>query len=179
MFSLKSSSSQSQKMAAGKERQRCDGQGHTSDKCRFRTYTCRFCNAKGHIAKACRKKKQSKKETLPMRAKGGQRTDHIEKAEVSIIHMLSDTRSGPKATLEVAGRDLELDVDTGASVTVLLHHVYSQYLKYVQLQKSKTALRSYSCKPLRVVGEATVPVRYGNQHTMGRMLVVHAPSKPQ
>ena len=98
---------------------------------------------------------------------------------MSIIHTLSDTRSGPKAVIEVAGRDLELDVDTGASVTVLLHHVYSQYLKYVQLQKSKIALRSFSCQPLRVVGESTVQVRYGNRHTMGQMLVVHAPSKPQ
>ena len=97
---------------------------------------------------------------------------------MSIIHTVSDTKGGPKVTLEVAGLDLELDVDTGASVTVLPQHVYSQYLKHVQLQKSKTAMRSYSGQPLRVVGEATVPVRYGNQHTMGRMLVVHAPSKP-
>ena len=141
------------------ECQRCDGRGHTSDKCRFRTYTCRFCNVKGHIAKACRKKKQNEKETLPRHAKGGQRMHHIEEAEVSTIHTLSDTKGCPKVTLEVAGRDLELDVDTGASVTVLPRHVYSQYLKHVQLQKSKIALRSYSGQPIRVVGEATVPVR--------------------
>ena len=97
---------------------------------------------------------------------------------MSTIHTLSNTKGGPKVTLEVAGRDLELDVDTGASVTVLPHHVHSQYLKHVQLQKSKIALRSYSGQPLRVVSEATVPIRYGDQHTMGQMLVVHAPSKP-
>ena len=44
---------------------------------------------------------------------------------MSTIHTLSDTKGGPKVTLEVAGRDLELAVDTGASVTVLPHHVYS------------------------------------------------------
>ena len=69
-------------------------------------------------------------------------------------------------------------------MTVLPHHVYSQYLKYVQLQKSKIALRSYSGQPLHVVGDQfrasymAVPVQYGDQHTMRRMLVVHAPSKP-
>ena len=179
MFSLKSSSSQSQRTTATeKECQECDGRGHNSDKCRFRTYTCRFCNVKGHIAKACRKKKQNEKETLPRHAKGGQRTHHIEEAVVSTIHTLSDTKGGPKVTLEVAGRDLELDVDTGASVTVLPHHVYSKYLKHVQLQKSKIAVQSYSGQPLRAVGEATVPVRYGDQYTMGRMLVARAPSKP-
>ena len=92
--------------------------------------------------------KAKRKGNVPRHAKGGQRTHHIEEAEVSIVHTLSDTKGGPKLTLEVVGRDLELDVDTGASVTVLPRHVYSQYLKHVQLQKSKIALRSYSGQPL-------------------------------
>ena len=37
---------------------RCDGT-HTADKCRFINAICRFCNIKGHIESACRKKKKS------------------------------------------------------------------------------------------------------------------------
>ncbi|RUS86700.1 hypothetical protein EGW08_005574 [Elysia chlorotica] len=38
---------------------RCDG-AHTPESCRFATAICRFCNIKGHIEAACRKKKHQK-----------------------------------------------------------------------------------------------------------------------
>ncbi|GFN94727.1 transposon tf2-6 polyprotein [Plakobranchus ocellatus] len=48
---------------------RCD-RAHSADTCRFATVTCRFCNIKGHIESACRKKKRQQHVKIVKAARG-------------------------------------------------------------------------------------------------------------
>ena len=170
---------------------RCDGRGHDSDKCWYKTSTCQFCNVKGHIAKACRKRKQTEQ-------KGGQKsnaskpptgkqlqkprahqTHQVEEdEEVSLICTLPEKSGSPKVQVEVAGTLLTMDVDTGASMTVIPTHIFSQFLTHVKLHTSKVKLQTYSGEALTVKGEAFVPIRYGNQTAREKMVVVEVKNKP-
>lgn len=80
--------------------------------------------------------------------------------------------------MEVAGRELEMVVDTGATVTVIPTTVYRSVLSHVPLQSSTVQLQSYCGKQLPVKGEATVPVRYLDQEFTEKFVVVDVKNKP-
>ena len=73
-------------------------------------------------------------------------------------------KGGVTITLEVAGSQILMEVDTGATVTVIPISVYEQYQSHVQLHASTVSLKTYSNGSLKVKGEASVPVTYGEQH---------------
>jgi hypothetical protein len=174
---------------------RCEGRGHDSDRCWYKSSMCQFCNIRGHIAKACRKRKQ-------MEQKGGQKSHNskppIQKQpqkpsqksrpnptyqveddeEVSLNYTLTDKPVSPKVQVEVAGTLLTMDVDTGASLTVIPAHIFRRVLTHVQLQKSNVKLQTYSGEALTVKGEAFVPIRYGDQTAHEKMVVVEVKNKP-
>ena len=171
---------------------RCDGRNHDSEKCWYKSATCRVCNVRGHIAKACRKRRQSgqkyqasygsefqnrkqaSKSTIPRH-----QTNQVEEDdEVSIIYTLTDKQSSPKVTVEVAGALVTLDVDTGSSMTVIPAYIYKRFLTHVKLQKSRVKLQTYCREPLTVRGEAYVPIRYGNQTAREKMVVFEVQNKP-
>ncbi len=81
-------------------------------------------------------------------------------------------------TIEVAGRNVEMEVDTGASVSVAPTQIYSEVLSHVQLKKSTAQLQSYSGELLKVKGEAVVPIKYEMQQSMERLIVVDVSDKP-
>ena len=106
----------------------------------------------GHIAKACRKRKQSgqkyqasydsgfqNRKQASKSTKPRHQTNQVEEDdEVSIIYTLTDKQSSPKVTVKVAGALLTMDVDTGASrsMTVIPAYIYKRILTHVKLQKS-------------------------------------------
>ena len=81
-------------------------------------------------------------------------------------------------TIEVAGRNVEMEVDTGASVSVVPTQMYSEVLFHIQLKKSTAQLQSYSGERLKVKGEAVAPIKYGMQQSMERLIVVDVSDKP-
>ena len=87
-------------------------------------------------------------------------------------------KGGVKITLEVAGNQIPMEVATGATVTVVPISVYEQYLSHVQLHASTVSLKTYSGGSLKVKGEATVPVRYVEQHATAKIIVVDVRGKP-
>ena len=80
---------------------RCDG-AHSPDACRFANVTCRYCNIKGHIEAACRKKISQQKQ----QQKG------------QPLKMLKTVRGSPSKPLTqlflLAGKEVELEIDTGS-----------------------------------------------------------------
>ena len=71
-----------------------------------------------------------------------------------------------------------MEVDTGATVTVILKAIYEERLKHVQLKSSKAKLQAYSEQALNVVGKAMVPVEYKGQQSTEEIIVVDVPDKP-
>ena len=83
-----------------------------------------------------------------------------------------------KVNMTVAGRELELIVDTDATITVIPRETYEKQLSHVKLQSSNLKLQSYCGQTLSVRGEAVVKVRYGDKEIRGRVVVVNAANKP-
>ena len=63
--------------------------------------------------------------------------------------------------MEIEGKTLDMEVDTGAAVSVIAENVYRQNFGYVVLQESHWLLKSYSGHKLDTVGEIEVHVVYG------------------
>ena len=66
-----------------------------------------------------------------------------------------------------------MEVDTGATVTVISISVYEQYVSYVQLHAITVTLKMYSGGSLKVKREAIVLIRYGEQHATTKIIVVN------
>ena len=128
---------------------------------------CYRCNGKGHVPDKCQMKSR---ECYLCHKKG-----HIAKACRS--NGLG-SQDAIKINMTVAGRELELIVDTGTTITVIPRETYEKQLSHVKLQSSNVKLQSYCGQTLSVRGEAVVPVRYGDQEIRGRVVVVNAANKP-
>ena len=71
----------------------------------------------------------------------------------------------------IDGKSLDMELDTGASVTIIPKSVWSDVLAAKPLQQTDVKLRSYSGHEIPVVGEAKVQVSYGNQHACLSVIV--------
>ena len=106
-------------------------------------------------------------------------TYQVDEEDVCTIYNFNRKESS-KVNVDIAGRSIEMIVDTGASITVISEdvYVYKAELAHIKLQKSTVKLQSCCGKLLKVQGEATVSVRYGEQEFCDKLVVVDAPGKP-
>ena len=96
---------------------------------------------------------------------------------VGALHALSG-KGAVTVTVEVAGKDIEMELDTEATSTVAPTSLYEKHLKHVRLEPSSAKLQSYCGQPLRVRGETMVPINYQDQQMRGRLLVADVGNKP-
>ena len=62
------------------------------------------------------------------------------------------TDSHIKVQLEIQGNEMTMEVDTGASVSIISNIVYSENFSDISLQKSDTMLKTYNGEPIKVLG---------------------------
>ena len=60
------------------------------------------------------------------------------------------------ACIEVEGSEIMMEVDTGASVSLVSERTYNKYWPNKRLEKSAVTLRTYSKEKLRILGSMTV-----------------------
>ena len=172
---------------------RCLGAGHLPSECRFKAAKCNKCLRTGHIAKACR----SKAPAAPRRTQHSQdhqkkdfqfrkskRVAHIgnnspqqgvgtsdEDSPVDIIHVHSVSPQVPdsyKVPVELNGKSLLMELDTGAAVSLVSEQTWSTQLNSPALQPTSLKLQSYPNRKLQVLGCCTIPVRV---HETGRQSI--------
>ena len=157
---------------------RCGTKGHTPQNCRFKTQTCHFCKGQGHISRVCWKRMQSRDSEDATRGKGKpQTTHHVDEKSLIVVYSISDDR-GVTVEMDIAGRQIKLEIDTGATVTVIPTSTYQKNLKHIQLRPSRTRLHAYNGQPLNVQGEAEVTVGYKEQQVNVKFHVVEVKNKP-
>jgi predicted aspartyl protease len=67
----------------------------------------------------------------------------VEEEEVSGIYTLGG-KAGLEVTLKIAGTEVPMQVDTGATVAVIPTSMYQTYLSHVQLSPSQIRLQTYT-----------------------------------
>ena len=76
-----------------------------------------------------------------------------------------------KLDIKLNGAPVCMELDTGASVSLVSERVWREKLKAVQLEPPSLRLRTYTGEPLKLLGQAHVQVAYENQSASLPILV--------
>ena len=75
-----------------------------------------------------------------------------------------------KIKLLVNGEPLELQIDTGAAVSIIPHRIWKKHFFNVPLEMPHVTFRTYTAEPMKVMGTISVQVVYQKQTRKLRFL---------
>ena len=161
---------------------RCGGK-HIASQCCFRDYECHYCKKKGHLAAVCRKKKAKEKSDAVSSKDQAQANvvgDEEESVDYSLFKVTGSISNKPLlASILINGVSVEMEIDTGASVSLMGEDTY----RLVQdpekpLQHSTAKLHTYTGEPIKVLGSTEVLVQHNGQSMMLPLIVMKGKSSP-
>ena len=131
---------------------------------------CWFCHAKGHVQKQCREywaEKEKRKSRKPFKSsksvKKVQDEENDSDTEMYTVFKSKTDKEKPyQVSLELDGVEIEMEVDTGASLTVISEDTLKQVKKraYLPLQKGTRRLKTYTGQEIPVAGVCKFDVSY-------------------
>lgn len=167
---------------ADKPCSRCGKAGHAPRACPFKNAVCHKCKKKGHLARACRGGKTKPRGGAmglcnQVGSPGGAEIDVIK--HLHCVGCAASPASRPyKVTMEVEGKPLTMEVDTGAVVSVISEATYNSLFTSTPLTPCSLSLHTFTHQAIKVLGQISVKVRY-NEYMGTHMLVVvkgHSPT---
>ncbi len=109
---------------------RCGGKHRAAD-CRFRETVCHCCKKKGHLARVCRSKERQQQGQRSERPGKHHSTNVLDEGHdsddqevYSLFHLPSQSTEPIYVTVSIEDVQLQLEVDTGASVSVMSESAY-------------------------------------------------------
>ena len=158
-----------------KECYRCGG-NHLAVDCRFKLAICHFCKKRGHIARACMAKSKSSrgKQTHTIQEDWEEPVESTAPVEIyDLYHVQGKNRCPYMIQVVLNGAPLQMEVDTGASMSLISESTYLNLWEVSpKLQPTTIKLRTYSGQQLTILGALEVIVEYGEQRIMRSLLVV-------
>ena len=166
---------------------RCGG-SHSAESCPHKNTRCHHCSKVGHLIRCCRNKSDSK----PVHNKSSNRQFGQHKSRQTTHHMTatgSDSDTSETYSMFKVGKDrdqmkpyqvdlsvnsekLSMEIDTGASVSVISESAYKAMEKPPQLKKSNTQLYTYTGNQLEICGAMDVSVEYHGKINILPLVVV-------
>ena len=162
---------------------RCNRAGHSASTCKFKEASCHACGKKGHIAPACRSKSKNSSKP-PQQGHGKQHrahqlsatetpTEEDSSGDEYYLHKLGEKSSHPiKVSLLANGQSLEMEVDTGADISIISEDTRKTLFPAQKVYKSDLILKTYTGEPIRIIGQLRVRVQYGDQFAKLILVVV-------
>ena len=95
----------------------------------------------------------------------------------TMFALTSNSLEPYKVTMNIEGSDLNMELDTGASKSIMSEETYkslcgrSKHL-YIVLEDTSVRLRTYTGESLNVLGLMTVKVKYNQQEAVLPLLVI-------
>ena len=162
----------------------CGRTRHTPDTCFYKGQHCRTCKKKGHIARMCKEPQAGTRMSGGPRSQSRPRPEPVEYIEkpnsdgdddchnVFTVNVATE-KPGPIMVAPVVnGRRLPMELDTGASVSIVSYGTVKQVFPNARLVLSEIMLRTYSGEHLKVKGEMVATVKYGTQTEQLTLIVV-------
>ena len=143
--------------------QSCGSTTHSRSECKYRKFSCNFCNRTGHLERVCRNKREEK--NMVRNIQSYVRLNHI--MEQNKSH--SDSN---EVSLEVNNHKVIFELDTGSGYTIMNNRQWCA-IGSPRLNRSNVQLECYNGVLLNVKGECTVMVKHGNENFKLSAIVVH------
>ena len=146
---------------------RCGGK-HSASKCQFKTEQCHVCGKVGHISRACRKRPQNAPRgqghtTNVVENRDAEPDTSSQNSEYTLFPIKSQTANPPwRTVLTINGKQVEMEIDTGASLSLISKATYDKLQSSAALPPLKTEqikLRTYTGEEISVLGSISVTVQ--------------------
>ena len=150
---------------------RCGKPGHQAAKCKFKGAKCHHCGKTGNIQAVCR----SKQKGVSGKDRQAGQVRLVQEEEDSLpLFVLHAHGSAPpiRVSLAVDGCPLDMEVDTGAAVSIMLQTTFDELWPNRSKAPSTVRLQSYSGEPISVVGSIEVAVEYQEQSAELPLVIV-------
>lgn len=156
---------------------KCCGNRHGGI-CKYRDFNCQKCGRKGHLRKICKRKNVQYVDDISEEEEynEGQLEGEAEKLYFSDEKVYS-TRNSFIVEIYIDFRKFKMDVDTGASVSLINNEHYERYFSKYKLCKCSTKLFTYGNNSLHVLGQIFVPVAYKHEKKQLSLLIVNQGSE--
>ena len=151
---------------------RCGDKGHMGRDCRFREAVCHKCGKIGHLAKVRRSGRGANRRSEEKSARVGKLASDSEGSDELLcnVYVVGSEKIKPyKVVLELDGQPVSLEIDTGAAVSVIPESLQRKNFPRAVLEKANVKLRTYTGKPITVLGQISVTVKhrgYEGRHTL-------------
>ena len=162
---MKSRPEKTKKSKTHKDCFRCGMNNHPPEKCYFRERECYVCKKIGHSKKVC---------TAKVHRLRDQVDSDSESDEATIYHIGDDSNDAIFITLEIEQKKVKMELDTGASVSVIGLHDYRKYFPRVPLRSTKLKLQMYNQSVSHPEGMILVNVNHkGETHELPLYVIKH------
>ena len=151
---------------------RCGNTNHKPAQCPCRTLKCHHCGKIGHIKSVCRQKDRPQRRTGKQLVKLVQEGTSADEPPQVLYQVRASADKPLQVDVELGGRHLCMEVDTGAARSILSEETYRSLFPELAWLPTTVKLHTYSGEPLTVLGEQEVVVRYGKQVRELQVLVV-------
>jgi hypothetical protein len=147
---------------------RC-GETHPAACCKFKDYECHFCKKKGRSLSLClQKEKRAAAKSEPKHEQAHHIVEHGSDDDVdeyNLNRVSSGTSKPLLITVKVNGVDMEMEIDTGASVSIMSEEKFRQFQRdtSVAIQSSKAKLFTFTGEAIGVFGSTEVAVENNQQ----------------
>ena len=156
----------------------CSRTNHKPYECKFKTATCYKCQKTGHISPAC--KPQFRKSQIH-----SLETDQSESSSDSDTEFLKTVTTNNKSKREaihvtpcINGKQLTMELDTGAGVSVISQADYQKHFSNLSLKDTDLKLKSYSGEEIHINGLINCDVTLDGQSKQLNLYVVQGGEKP-
>ena len=157
---------------------RCGKKNHAPATCRFRNAKCHNCGRTGHLKAVCyapprevgsatRRQRRPKNVQLVQKAASMEESD-----EYSLYKVHGAGRAPFRVNIEVEGQQLPMEIDTGASLSLISEATWKRLWPNKRLLPSTVKLRMYTGEPLSVRGSMLARVKHGKHEAQLTLLVV-------
>ena len=153
----------------------CGNTGHATRSCKYREQTCRFCHIKGHLERACFRKKKSGNKFLQEKDSG---TNHeyvdgatneagtpAESSHYVDFHAMNSMNNrhnfkmnGLEANpmflnVDINGKTINMEIDTGSYFAVMLDGFVKNNFKNLKITDSTIQLLGYEDNTMKPLGQ--------------------------